>query len=357
MKRIAEAVLNGHPDKFSDLVADRLVRELYRTDPDAYAQIEVSVWSDLIFLTGGAVTRTKADLPVRDIIVELGREIGYTSHNAIDAGKYRIMDHVCWLTGEPGQWTHYSNDQSIVIGYAGYDAKTHYLPPEQFLIHYLRESLVNAMAGGVLSEQGPDGKLLVTMLEEYDGWKPDTLLVTLQQQPSLPFIELVDRTETVLREAWQRLRKNDPRWQRDWEEIRLVINPNGPLLNGGSDGDNGQTGRKLVMDYYGPRVPLGGGALYGKDLSHIDRLGAYNARRFAVGMVKAGATEAIVRVCFAPGIEEPLSIDITSDRRPLTDEHTFFRFSDMRDRIRVTDMDYDLAKLGSFYNEAVSVNA
>ena len=43
-----------------------------------------------------------------------------------------------------------------------------------------------------------------------------------------------------------------------------MLNPNGPLLNGGSDGDNGQTGRKLVMDYYGPRVPIGGGALYGK---------------------------------------------------------------------------------------------
>ena len=38
------------------------------------------------------------------------------------------------------------------------------------------------------------------------------------------------------------------------EDIELLINPNGPLLNGGSDGDNGQTGRKLVMDYYGPRV-------------------------------------------------------------------------------------------------------
>ena len=29
------------------------------------------------------------------------------------------------------------------------------------------------------------------------------------------------------------------------------------------------------MDYYGPRVPIGGGALSGKDLSHIDRAGAY----------------------------------------------------------------------------------
>jgi DNA-binding LacI/PurR family transcriptional regulator len=33
--------------------------------------------------------------------------------------------------------------------------------------------------------------------------------------------------------------------------------PNGPFCDGGSNSDNGQTGRKLVMDCYGPRVPIG----------------------------------------------------------------------------------------------------
>lgn len=32
------------------------------------------------------------------------------------------------------------------------------------------------------------------------------------------------------------------------------------------------------MDYYGPRVPLGGGAIYGKDPTHVDRFGARKAR-------------------------------------------------------------------------------
>jgi hypothetical protein len=51
-----------------------------------------------------------------------------------------------------------------------------------------------------------------------------------------------------------------------------MINPNGPLVQAGSNGDNGQTGRKLAMDFYGPRIPIGGGALSGKHLSHIDRI-------------------------------------------------------------------------------------
>ena len=34
----------------------------------------------------------------------------------------------------------------------------------------------------------------------------------------------------------------------------------------GSDGGNGQTGRKLVMDYYGPRI-AGSGAIYARMLT------------------------------------------------------------------------------------------
>jgi S-adenosylmethionine synthetase len=81
-----------------------------------------------------------------------------------------------------------------------------------------------------------------------------------------------------------------------------MLNPNGPLLNGGSDGDNGQTGRKLVMDYYGPRVPIGGGALSGKDPTHIDRVGARRTREIALREVTQGAVgECLVRLTYAPG--------------------------------------------------------
>ena len=41
------------------------------------------------------------------------------------------------------------------------------------------------------------------------------------------------------------------------------------------------------MDFYGPRVPIGGGALSGKHLIHIDRIGAYAAREVR-GTVRRG---------------------------------------------------------------------
>ena len=87
-----------------------------------------------------------------------------------------------------------------------------------------------------------------------------------------------------------------------------MLNPNGPLLNGGSDGDNGQTGRKLVMDYYGPRMPIGGGALYGKDPTHIDRVGARRAREMALREVSGRAEECLVRLTYAPGVCGPIDV-------------------------------------------------
>ncbi len=257
MKRYSEVVLNGHPDKFCDLVADRLVREICKSDPAAYAQIEVAVWSDMIFLTGGVVTGTRLSFPVEEVIRELGREIGYMAGNHIDVERYRVMDHVCWLTGDPGQWTGFVNDQCIVTGYAGYDSETGFLPPEHFCAWHFRDKLIKSLHEGPLEGQGPDGKILVVMDEGHGEWGLAKVLVTLQQQERVSFIDFTGAVDEVLRDAWRELRLKDRRWQGEWEDVVVLVNRNGPLVDGGSDGDNGQTGRKLVMDYYGPRVLVG----------------------------------------------------------------------------------------------------
>jgi S-adenosylmethionine synthetase, C-terminal domain len=111
------------------------------------------------------------------------------------------------------------------------------------------------------------------------------------------------------------VRANDRRWTTPFDDIELQINPNGVLLNGGSDGDNGQTGRKLVVDYYGPRVAIGGGALSGKDLSHIDRAGAYAARHAALDAVQTGADTCRVTVAYAPNKDVPLDVVYEMDQR------------------------------------------
>ena len=73
------------------------------------------------------------------------------------------------------------------------------------------------------------------------------------------------------------------------------------------DADAGVTGRKLVVDNYGPRVPIGGGAFSGKDSSKVDRSAAYMARRIAVDLLKDNdASEVYVYLAYAIGYDKPV---------------------------------------------------
>ncbi len=82
----------------------------------------------------------------------------------------------------------------------------------------------------------------------------------------------------------------------------LTVNGAGTFEVGGPEGDNGLAGKKLVVDAYGPRVPIGGGALSGKDFFKVDRAGPIHARRIAKAIVMTGAaTEALVRLAWFPG--------------------------------------------------------
>jgi S-adenosylmethionine synthetase len=80
------------------------------------------------------------------------------------------------------------------------------------------------------------------------------------------------------------------------------VNGAGNFEVGGPEGDNGLSGKKLVVDAYGPRVPMGGGALSGKDFFKADRAGAVLARRLAKAVVMSGAAaECIATLAIAPG--------------------------------------------------------
>ena len=351
MIRISEMVLAGHPDKFCDQVADAFIAEAMKIDLDAYGQVEVSAWSDQVWLSGGICTRRPMDKPTRDIVMETGRAIGYDADNHIDAGQYKLTDTVCRLVGEPRAWSDKVNDQNVIIGWAGYDALTRYLPPEHFVAHVFREALTSSCLSGFLAGQGPDGKLMVRMKEESSGWCIEHILVTLQQKESTPFADICTGIEKTLADAYEKLRDADRRWVTPWDQMQLMINPNGPLINGGSDGDNGQTGRKLVVDFYGPRIPIGGGALSGKHLSHIDRVGAYAARDAAVRAVQSGAGECLVRVMYAPNIKGPLDVSFEMTGRGNRQPKAFFDHAAMISRYAGPVIDRNIARGRHFFDQ------
>ncbi len=327
MIRMSEAVLPGHPDKFCDQVADAIVAASMGADPDAYCQVEVAVWSGSLWLSGAIVSRDPLHADLEEIVRETGNAIGYNRLNHIDVARYQITNRVCLLRDTPHVLNERVNDQSIVVGYAGYGPHTAYLPPEHFLVHTFVAALFESCRNGVLRGHGPDGKVLVRLLENEGAWRLEYLLVTLQQQEDADFMDVCHGINTVCETTWRALQEACGLWAGAWDEVEFHINPNGPLIDAGSDGDNGQTGRKLVVDFYGPRVPIGGGALCGKDLRNIDRYAAYAARQAAVHAVRTGAREAMVTAAYAPNVGVPSQVTWRIDGRGSRDgerllEHT-----------------------------------
>ncbi|MFM7808338.1 MAG: methionine adenosyltransferase domain-containing protein, partial [Planctomycetota bacterium] len=80
------------------------------------------------------------------------------------------------------------------------------------------------------------------------------------------------------------------------------LNDAGDFVEGGPHGDNGLSGKKLVCDFYGPRVPIGGGAMSGKDLWKADRAGPLIARELAIaGVQRLGLRECTTTLVICPG--------------------------------------------------------
>ena len=98
--------------------------------------------------------------------------------------------------------------------------------------------------------------------------------------------------------------------------IEFHVNPSGDWAQGGFDADAGLTGRKLVVDNYGPRIPIGGGAFSGKDPSKVDRSAAYAARKVAIDYLKKEkANEVFVYLAYAIGHNQPLEATVVVDGR------------------------------------------
>ncbi|HET6622660.1 MAG TPA: methionine adenosyltransferase domain-containing protein, partial [Candidatus Saccharimonadales bacterium] len=98
--------------------------------------------------------------------------------------------------------------------------------------------------------------------------------------------------------------------------LQLHINPAGDWSVGGFEADAGLTGRKLVVDNYGPRIPIGGGCFSGKDASKVDRSAAYMARRIAVDYLKRfAAREVYCYLAYAIGVAKPVEATVVIDGR------------------------------------------
>ncbi len=273
--RTAESVSPKHPDKLCDQISDAILDAHLAEDPHARVAVDVAGGHDYVFVTG-EVTSKAQKVNVEDIVRRLaGDNVSVYEH--IAAQSSAIAQGVD--TGGAG-------DQGIMNGYATSETPE-FLPLEVVLSRRLNQYLF---------EKWPfDGKTQVTL-------KGDTIVSVVASFQNAPGKELRQAVKT---------------WLKDYKtakSLALHANPGGDWQQGGFDADAGLTGRKLIVDNYGPRIAIGGGAFSGKDPSKVDRSAAYMARKIAVDYLKArGAKDVHVRLAYAIGVAEPLEATVIID--------------------------------------------
>jgi len=322
--RAAEWVLPGHPDKLADAVADALVQAAQQRQPEALCAIEVAVHRNQVFLTGRLACEDAHTLPLQDLVREVYRSAGYGQ----DTGPWRpapqeitVGGNLCVEPLVPGEEgiRHISDDQSIVTGYAVDLPGVGFIPPEQWLAREVARRLF-ALVHSPL-QLCPDGKVLVVLEESGAldglpcGWKLSAVSCSLLAPAG--DVELHRAAAQAVREAAQELARRLPGFEPS-DPHELVVNGSGTFSIGGPEGDNGLSGKKLLLDHYGPRVPIGGTALSGKDFWKPDRAGTLLARRLALAVVCSGvAREATVQFVSFPGDEAPRLVRIVTPQGEL----------------------------------------
>ena len=273
--RTAESVSPKHPDKLCDQISDAILDAYLDADPNARVAAETCGGHGVVFVTGEITSTADVDIP--SIVRRIAGD-DLEVHTKIVKQSPEIAAGVD--TGGAG-------DQGIMIGFAC-DETPELLPLEVVLARRLNQFIY---------EKYPyDGKTQVTIAP--DG-TIDSIVASFQNVPH-------DELEKIVREF---ITKNEL-----VGKLELHINPAGDWNQGGFDADTGLTGRKLIVDNYGPRVAIGGGCYSGKDPSKVDRSAAYMARRIAVDYLRdRKAHEVLVRLAYAIGYAEPLEKTVIVD--------------------------------------------
>lgn len=269
MKKTAEFVSPKHSDKICDFIADSILDAYLKNDEKSRTAIEVMGGHNLITINGEVTSRGNPDIEklVRKIV----------------GPNYKIITNLVLQSPEIAHGVDKggAGDQGIMKGYATSETPE-YLPLEYILARDLCQK--------IFAVYPYDGKTQVTT----ENGKVSTVVVSFQNTKNKELLKLA-----------KKIIKAD----------EYLINPAGEWTLGGFDADTGLSGRKLIVDNYGPEIPIGGGSFSGKDATKVDRSGAYMARYVAKNLVANGyGKKVFVSVAYAIGLAEPVMLEAINEK-------------------------------------------
>ena len=294
----AEAVNVGHPDKVADTISD-LVADLYiKDDRDSRTGIETAIKVNngltTVMLLGEV--SSKARVGEEDIRFAVNHYLGnldtYTYHSVDIINCLSIQSPEISLLVDGSEETG-AGDQGTITGYWEY-GKYRGMPVAYGMATLVMEEYRKLAedSKGVLK---PDAKCQFTVDKE----AKSVLDVQLSHQVSR--LDDGEEFKDALKDKIKVTAASNG-YKIKGTGIRIV-----QFVKGGAEADAGVTGRKVVADQYGATIPVGGGAFSGKDLSKVDRSGAYWARMMAKKLAHEYKQSVFIQMSFAIGKATPVS--------------------------------------------------
>lgn len=289
----SEQVSLGHPDKICDQISDALLDAYLSEDKDSRVAIETLIKNNYITVAGEVTSNTKVnvDKVIRSVLSDIGLD---------NINTYKITNLIDKQSPDIAQGVNIggAGDQGIIFGYA-----TNETPECLPLAYVLATKALIKLKDLNHPKLKQDAKSQVTVDYTKDGIKIDTFLISTQHTEDIAQEEIYSIVSEIMKETAKEYGMN--------EDFKILVNPTGRFVIGGSFGDCGVTGRKIIADSYGGYAKHGGGAYSGKDHTKVDRSAAYMARYLAKHLLKKyNFKYCEVQLAYAIGVVQPVSINV-----------------------------------------------
>ena len=279
--RTAEFVSPKHPDKMCDQISDGILDYFLEGDENSRVAVETMGGHGKIYIAG-EVTSKRDIVPID--IYKIISEVVEKDMN-VEINIVKQSQEIAQGVDIGG-----AGDQGIMKGYAV--AETMTLMPLEY-------ELARSLCWHIYEKFPNDGK---TQITTGDNHEVIAIVASFQNASKSDLKSIIKRWIVT-----QGIKVSSL--------CDIYTNPAGDWSIGGFDSDTGLTGRKLLIDNYGPRYAIGGGAFSGKDATKVDRSAAYMARRIAVDLLNRNLDlgEVSVELAYAIGVAKPVEFSVTGE--------------------------------------------